>query len=521
MTEQEAFLQAIVEEPDDDTPRLVYADWLDENGQHDRAEFIRVQCLQASLPWDDDRQSELLAREARLLARHYEEWTAAGGDWPDREDGTPGLGFRRGFIERVLSVEPAHFLSRAPALFAACPVRDVLVELLPGTFADLAGCPYPAGLRTLRLFSFPPEEVYEICRSPRLARLEALHVYSSLRSDGEFRYLLGILEQQQTSAPGSLRSLGLADNGLSEGALAALIASPLARTVTSLDLSYNFQFTVEGLRHFVSSPWWRRLEELNVGRSFPDIPGAGRLLAEGLGRTRLRALRVDSPLAGLEDSESLVRALSAAPTWGPLRALSLGHCGLDGGRLRMLLDCPHTAGLTKLDLLDCRLGDDEVEHLAGCPRLCGLTALGLGYNSIGDRGAVALAESPYQKRLRRLHLQHTRITDAGIAALVRSANVEHLRLLSLGPGCSESGVAEIARSPRLDHLYALHVRDRLTDDAALALAWSPFLRCLAHLFIDTSRLSETGQQALCQATHGVWGSRGALERHELFFSWEA
>jgi uncharacterized protein (TIGR02996 family) len=520
MTEQEAFLQAIIEEPDDDTPRLVYADWLDEHGDADRAEFIRVQCLQASLPWDDDRQSELLAREAQLLARHYEEWTAVCSDWPDREDGTPGLGFRRGFIERVLNVEPDHFLRWAPALFAACPVRDILVDLLPGTFADLAACPYPAGLRTLRLSSFQPAEALEICRSPRLARLEALEVWSCLHSDGAFRNLLGIPGQEQPSALGSLRRLGIASNRLSEDALATLIASPLARTVTGLNLGYNFQFTVEGLRHFVSSPWWRRLEELDVSRCIPNIPGAGRLLAEGVGRARLRALQVDSPLAGLEDSESLVGALAAAPTWGPLRALSLGHCGMDGGRLRMLLDCPHTASLTILGLLDCRLGDAEVELLAGCPRLCGLTALELGYNSISDRGAVALAESPYLKRLRRLHLQHTRITDAGIAALVRSANVEHLRHLSLGPGCSDAAVAEIARSPRLDHLYALHLRDQLTDDAALALAWSPFLRCLTHLLIDTSRLSETGQLALWQATHGVWGSRGVEERYEPFFSWE-
>jgi uncharacterized protein (TIGR02996 family) len=33
MTQEKAFLQAIIENPDDDAPRLIYADWLDENGQ--------------------------------------------------------------------------------------------------------------------------------------------------------------------------------------------------------------------------------------------------------------------------------------------------------------------------------------------------------------------------------------------------------------------------------------------------------------------------------------------------------
>jgi len=42
------FLRAIADAPDDDTPRLVYADWLDEHGAADadrvRAEFLRVAC---------------------------------------------------------------------------------------------------------------------------------------------------------------------------------------------------------------------------------------------------------------------------------------------------------------------------------------------------------------------------------------------------------------------------------------------------------------------------------------------
>ena len=44
-----AFLAAICANPADDTPRLVYADWLDEHGQPERAEFVRVQCELARL----------------------------------------------------------------------------------------------------------------------------------------------------------------------------------------------------------------------------------------------------------------------------------------------------------------------------------------------------------------------------------------------------------------------------------------------------------------------------------------
>lgn len=51
MTDDErAMLRTICIFPDDDTPRLVYADYLEERGEPERAEFIRVQCAIASLP---------------------------------------------------------------------------------------------------------------------------------------------------------------------------------------------------------------------------------------------------------------------------------------------------------------------------------------------------------------------------------------------------------------------------------------------------------------------------------------
>lgn len=50
MTDGEAILAAILDAPDDDAVRLVYADWLEENGEADRAEFIRVQVRLATMP---------------------------------------------------------------------------------------------------------------------------------------------------------------------------------------------------------------------------------------------------------------------------------------------------------------------------------------------------------------------------------------------------------------------------------------------------------------------------------------
>src|SRR5207249_8060556 len=71
MARDEAFLQAIVENPDDDTPRVVYADWLDEHGDAARAEFIR---LQVRLSGGDARGT------ARLRRRGRGRLLAAGGE---------------------------------------------------------------------------------------------------------------------------------------------------------------------------------------------------------------------------------------------------------------------------------------------------------------------------------------------------------------------------------------------------------------------------------------------------------
>jgi uncharacterized protein (TIGR02996 family) len=70
-----AFLDDIRRHPDDDAPRLIYADWLDEHGDAERAEFIRLQCRVAVLPEDDPRREALARREAELLQGNWRRWT--------------------------------------------------------------------------------------------------------------------------------------------------------------------------------------------------------------------------------------------------------------------------------------------------------------------------------------------------------------------------------------------------------------------------------------------------------------
>jgi uncharacterized protein (TIGR02996 family) len=87
MSDETALLAAIRAAPADDAPRLVYADWLDEHGRPERAEFIRVQCELAR-----HKNRALRRREAELLATHHDAFAA--------HLAAPGLRFRfeRGFV---------------------------------------------------------------------------------------------------------------------------------------------------------------------------------------------------------------------------------------------------------------------------------------------------------------------------------------------------------------------------------------------------------------------------------------
>src|SRR2546423_14803585 len=74
MRDEDALLAAIDAEPHDDLPRLAYADWLEENGDVDRAEFIRIQCRLAELSPLDAGRVPLEVRETELLGQHEPDW---------------------------------------------------------------------------------------------------------------------------------------------------------------------------------------------------------------------------------------------------------------------------------------------------------------------------------------------------------------------------------------------------------------------------------------------------------------
>lgn len=106
MTYHDAFLQAILENPDEDAPRLIYADWLEERGDP-RGEFIRIQCHLAAMSADDERRSLLEQHERELLARHQDSWLR------ELRPLLNGWTFHRGFLDAI-TVPAATYLHHAP-----------------------------------------------------------------------------------------------------------------------------------------------------------------------------------------------------------------------------------------------------------------------------------------------------------------------------------------------------------------------------------------------------------------------
>src|SRR5262249_12848341 len=78
LADHEAFLRAIYDAPDDDTPRLVYADFLEEHGDPDRAAYIRHECELVRLEKEETRWLALQAALVALRDRTPYAWPWAG-----------------------------------------------------------------------------------------------------------------------------------------------------------------------------------------------------------------------------------------------------------------------------------------------------------------------------------------------------------------------------------------------------------------------------------------------------------
>jgi uncharacterized protein (TIGR02996 family) len=142
-----AFQRAIAEAPRDDLPRLIYADWLEEHDQEDRAEFIRLGIeLAGDITVREKDKKE--RRRKDLLAGRDDSWL-----WPIGHllgDAKPPAWwkFERGFV-CSLTLPARLFPENAGAIFAQHPILNV--ELTVGmTYGQSLSLGYDYYGRSLR-----------------------------------------------------------------------------------------------------------------------------------------------------------------------------------------------------------------------------------------------------------------------------------------------------------------------------------------------------------------------------------
>jgi uncharacterized protein (TIGR02996 family) len=141
-TDQAALLRAILDNLDEDTPRLMYADEI-ERDDPDRAELIRLQCRVAELDAEansaedcEDQRCVICSERRPLVARAFEIkkrltiplWA---GERPG-EAADIGATMRRGFYDEI-TCHLRHWVGRGPAIVKAHPTVRLasLVDIRP------------------------------------------------------------------------------------------------------------------------------------------------------------------------------------------------------------------------------------------------------------------------------------------------------------------------------------------------------------------------------------------------------
>jgi uncharacterized protein (TIGR02996 family) len=217
LLQHEAFLRAAFDAPDDDTPRLVYADFLEENGEAERAELIRVQCERERLPhtgqtrprhvWLQQREDELVP----LLA--------------------PDLLHRRGF-----SIYPLARISAA-ALLDPPRLRKQIVEHHPHWF----------GARLVKVVSGPiasPEPIATLFSLPAFAMFTTLDLSGQVTD-------VGVEALARRPGLQRLERLDLTDNNLDTESVRELLASPYLGNLRHVGLSRGNRIDGDLLQQFV------------------------------------------------------------------------------------------------------------------------------------------------------------------------------------------------------------------------------------------------------------------------------
>lgn len=487
----DALYRAILAHPDEDTPRLAYADHIEELGDAARAEFIRVQCRFAALNEWDEGYTAADVRCRRLLAEHPEWADAVTAFHPDlvkqvgslRMIGAHGA-FVRGF-PGVVGADAEWFARHHDRLFARFPVRSVGFHLeTPAERDALVDCPgvarltglgasmwgetraglqalarlrHATGLKRLDVYSeaVAADALEELLHAPQFAALEAFALWADshdeepLRPEDVFRRL----------APSSwvfgLRELQLDGNPFAELCERLAVEAPAPR-LTRLDL-----------RGYLGEP----------GRG-PDAADLARLAA-GL-RSGWFAAVEDLDLRNCAFTGPVCDALAAGGARRPSRLTFPVRWRGRAASADPKPDLLRSDWLSELDALHVpRANDDEFATLLASGLPGRLRVLDLPNGVLNGADLYDLLDAPGGwPRLEKLDLSGNPVSDAALEELV--ARLDRFpRLVSLAVGNYNplpKFLTALAAAPGAAQLRELRVSGPPT--VADALARSPHLEGL-------------------------------------------
>jgi uncharacterized protein (TIGR02996 family) len=284
--EDHNFIRHILARPEEDAPRLGYADWLAERGDRDRAEFIRCQIEAARLAPQDPQREQAATRAATLLQAHEAEWEAFA-------TGFAGFGrvcvFERGlpvwarfginhFLEdtapkfaRIWQIAPVTKLDLYDLNADAAYQNEEFQEswISAENYAALANMPQLVHVRVLSVCecAIRAEHLRPLLASPHLTNLCELHLSSNRLGDEGMRVVA------ESPRLAGLTHLDLNTNEVGNQGVEALAQSPHLSNLKTLVLSFN-RIGEDGGRALPSAPHLSNLERL-------DLPGHRLGAAEG------------------------------------------------------------------------------------------------------------------------------------------------------------------------------------------------------------------------------------------------
>jgi uncharacterized protein (TIGR02996 family) len=392
MSDRDALMRAVLDQPADDAPRLVLADWFEEHGQAERAEFIRTQCEIARLgAGGGERLGALAEREKALYEARTPTWYE---EVPKRARNN--VVFRRGFPSGIRCT-PTQWLG-ARKLTRSVPIESLdLGGRDPGRLPQVAEAPHLGVVTALGASLYEHALVPPLLGSPHLGNLRWLDLGSSGHSHGSSAADPVVAVLAQTPALARLEGLRLSCSQLGPRGLAYLAASPHLTQLRRLDVDDNF-YGDEGIEALAGSPVVANLVALNVRNA------------------QLRA-----------------RAARAIACFPRLTHLSLQFNAIGDRGAEALAASRNLSGLEYLNLYGNQIGDEGVRSLARSPHLAHLRTLELGANGWTAAGIEAIGASAAFPSLERLGLRFdpgtptTPDMETVARALIGSPNLPRLR----------------------------------------------------------------------------------------------